>query len=241
MKRQIRLGRFTLPGLMLGSSPFCGSRQFGAKAVEYYRKFFGNPLNMTDLLVWFYRSGYHGAHVLALEPMGKAILEAYRQLGQRFPVIVTLLEEDQESQWRWIRRFETAAVFLHANETDRLDFERLKKFCDRCKKEGVVPGFSTHQGGSSIPQLDRADLDHKVYLCPINPTGAHLHPSLEATAEALQNTSRIVIGMKVLSCGQVPPRTAFPFVSPLVDAIAVGMVTREEIDENVAVFEENFM
>ncbi len=235
----VKLGRYTLPGLMIGSSPFCGSRQFGEKADRYRRRFFGNPSNMTELLVDIYRRGYPSAHILPLDPMGEAVLEAYRQTGEKFPIIATLLPQDKESQWRWLRRLKTAGVFLHAGETDTLNISLLGEFSARCRREGTVPGFATHRGGDVIPAIDGAGIDAEAYLCPVNASGAHLHPSASSVIEAVKNTPRQVIGMKILACGNLDPREAFPFALPYVNAVVVGMVTTDEIARNIQQFEKH--
>jgi hypothetical protein len=226
-----------LPTLLLGSSPFCGADQFKEKAPVYFQKFFLQPANITDLLVQVCQVGYRGAHLVPFPPIAGAALQAYKTLGYRFPVILTLMPGSEEAQWEWIRKLDTAAVFLHASETDRLDLDSLQAFSRRCRQEGVTPGFSTHNGGAVIPAIDKAGIDCAAYLCPFNKTGAHVHPSLKETLAAITATPRVVVGMKILSCGLLGPGEAFPFSLPYVNAVTVGMVSREEVEENCRVFE----
>lgn len=228
-----------MPALLLGSSPFCGSRQFGEKAAVYYRRFFENPANITELLVHICRKGYRGAHLIPFAPVAGAALEAYRVLGYSFPIIFTLMAGEEEEQWKWINSVDTVGVFLHAFEADLRDVEMLKRFSHRCRESNVVPGISTHRGGETVPWVDsREDLDIQAFLVPFNKTGAHVYPSLDSTLQAVENTKKTVIGMKVLACGNLPPRDAFPFAFPKVNAVAVGMTAKEEIDENCLVFDE---
>jgi len=221
--------------MLIGSSPFCGSKQFKEKAPIYFEKFFNNPDNITDLLVHVCNMGYGGAHIIAAAPIAKAVLEAYKILGYKFPVIVTLLAGDEE-QWKWIRRMDTVAVFLHAFETDKLEKEDIKKFSYECRKRELIPAVSTHNGGITVPWIDNEGLDIQAYLVPFNKTGAHVHPSLPETLKAIRDTPKTVIGMKILSCGDLTPREAFQYSLPYIDAAAVGMVASEEIDENCHVF-----
>lgn len=227
-----------LPGMLIGSSPFCGSRQFNEKAPVYFEKFYNNPPNITDLLIHIAKKGYMGAHLIPHAPIAEAGLEAYRILGRTFPVIHTLMAENEEEQWKWINRMDTAAVFLHAFETDKLDIEYLKRFSYKCRQNNVIPAVSTHNGGITIPRIDSEDLDIAAYLVPFNKTGAHVHPSLQETLKAITETKKTVVGMKILSCGELTPGEAFPFALPRVDGITVGMVLKEEIDENCTVFEK---
>lgn len=227
-----------LPGMLIGSSPFCGSRQFNEKAPVYFERFYNNPPNITELLVHIGEKGYMGAHLIPIAPIAGAGIEAYKILGKTFPVIQTLMAENEDEQWKWIRRMDTVAVFLHAFETDRLDMEFLKRFAHKCRHNNVIPAVSTHNGGVTIPRIDSENIDIAAYLVPFNKTGAHVHPSLPETLKAITETKKTIVGMKVLSCGELSPEEAFPFALPMVDGITVGMVEKEEIDENCRVFEK---
>ena len=227
-----------LPTLLIGSSPFCGSRQFKEKAPVYFERFYNNPSNITDLLVHFVNRGYEGAHLIPAAPIAGAALEAYDILGKSFPVILTLMAENEENQWEWIDRLDTVAVFLHAFEADKLEFEYLKRFADTCREHGVIPCVSTHNGGITIPRIDAEEIDIAGYLVPFNKTGAHVYPSLEETLKAIMNSHKTIVGMKILSCGNMSPEEAFPFSLPMVEAVTVGMVEKWEIDENCRIFEK---
>ncbi|MFP4497141.1 MAG: hypothetical protein ACLFQV_02925 [Vulcanimicrobiota bacterium] len=227
-----------LPALILGSSPFCGAGQFGSRARDYQKQFYHQPQNITDLIIHFISRGYHGLHLLALAPIVKATLEAYRKLGEDFPVIVTLMPQNEEEQWKWIKKLNTKIVFLHGAETDKMDMSLIEEFARNCRKNCVVPGVATHNTGITIPAIDKNRLDIQAYLCPFNKTGLHVHPSLKEALKAISETEKAVIGMKILSCGELTPDEAFPFSLPYVDAITVGMVTNNEVDENCKFFEK---
>jgi len=227
-----------LPSLILGSSPFCGSLQFKEKAPIYYKKFFEQPENITDLLVYFCEKGYRCAHLISFPPMIWAATEAYKRLGYTFPIIFTIMSGNMDMQWKLMKQVDTVAVFMHGDETDKLNKETLKRFAQTCRRNGVIPAASTHNGGITIPWIDEQGIDISAYMCPFNKTGAHVHPSLEETLKAIRETRKTVIGMKVLSCGELSPQEAFPFSMPMVDALTVGMVLKKEIDENCSIFEK---
>ena len=50
-----------------------------------------------------------------------------------------------------------------------------------------------------------------------------------------------VYGMKVVGCGELPPRDAIHYVLdiPAIDAITIGMMNRQEIDDNIGYVEEH--
>ncbi|MCD4783393.1 MAG: hypothetical protein K8T10_06140 [Candidatus Eremiobacteraeota bacterium] len=227
-----------LSSLIIGSSPFCGSLQFKEKAPVYFKKFFEQPKNITELLVHFSKKGYNCAHLIPFPPMIWAAKESYKRLGYSFPLIFTIMPGDMDMQWNLMKKLDTVVVSLHGDETDKLNKDTIKRFSESCRKNNVIPALSTHNGGITIPWVDEQGFDISAYLVPFNKTGAHVYPSLEETLKAIKQTDKTVIGMKVLSCGDLSPREAFPFSLPMVDALTVGMVTKGEIDEDCRIFEE---
>ncbi|MCL5037224.1 MAG: hypothetical protein M1269_08935 [Chloroflexi bacterium] len=222
---------FTLPRLIIGSSPFLGAGQFGARAQIYYEKFFLHPENISELLVYFARTGEPGAHLCLYEPLVEAARMAFDELGGRFPLIATLMPgDDMARQWDWVKELNVGILFLHATITDRIYRRELEEFCNSCREIGVIPGFSTHRPGWSIPKLDSLGIDAGAYLAAFNLTGKHVHPDLDSTLEAVENTHAFVIGMKVLAAGELKPGEAFPFALDHVPAITVGITTKEEVD-----------
>lgn len=193
---------------------------------------------MTELIVYFCKKGYRIAHLISFPQMIWAATESYKRLGYSFPLIFTIMPGDMNMQWTLMKKVDTVAVFLHGDETDKLNKDTLKRFSEKCRKNNVIPAVSTHNGGITIPWIDEQNLDISAYFVAFNKTGAHVYPSLEETLKAIKETDKTVIGMKVLSCGELTPREAFPFSLPMVDALAVGMVTKREIDEDCSIFEE---
>jgi len=234
---EFKIENISFPRLLLGSSPWIGAGQFGEKALEYYQRFYLQPENITELIVHFVRNCAPSLHLCLMEPLVKAVLEAEKLLGQRLPLIATLFAENQHQQLEWIKQLQVKVLMLHAQTTDRLYRRELEQFCSFCRAFGIIPGFATHNPGITIPRIDEMELDFPVYLAPLNPSGAHVHPDLPSALKAIKETPKTVIGMKTLRAGEIPPRAAFAFALERVEGIAVGMTEKAEIEENRELFQ----
>ncbi len=47
---QLQVGKARIPRILLGTSPFIGSGQFGSKASLYYTHFYENPQNIVKVM-----------------------------------------------------------------------------------------------------------------------------------------------------------------------------------------------
>jgi len=139
---------------------------------------------------------------------------------------------------RWLKELEAEVLLLHAQSTDLLYRRELDDFCKLGRELGVIPGFSTHAPGHTIPFISGMDLDFSVIFAPLNPSGVHVHPDLASSLKAIKETDKTVIGMKILRAGEISPARAFEFAFSHVKGLAVGMVSKEEIDENIKIFEQ---
>jgi aryl-alcohol dehydrogenase-like predicted oxidoreductase len=115
----------------------------------------------------------------------------------------------------------------------------------RAKERGHVRalGVSCHNFGA----FERASREEwvEVVLARINHSNLHMDATWEEVSEVLRRmhaAGKGVYGMKVLGCGDLrdDPRRALEFVFGLgcVDAVTLGMVSREQVDQNVALVSE---
>jgi hypothetical protein len=228
---EVNLGGRSIPRLMIGTSPFMGAGQFREKADGYRRRFCEHPENMTELFAYFVQKGLRGAHLCLLEPIARAAMDAYEKVGFRFPVLVTLMPDNWDLQWEWIARLDTVAVFLHAHYADQAPRTLIREFIRKTRNLGLIPGVSTHEGGFTIPMLDRMNLDLGAYLVAFNKKGLHVHPDLPSTLRAISSTDKFLVGMKTLGAGALRPAEALPFVLERVHAVTMGLTEKEEIDQ----------
>src|SRR3990172_1981401 len=73
-----------LPELMLGTSPFIGAGQFGSKSLNYRRRFFDNPDNMTRLFVHSANLGVKAVQLIGYQPLVTALIKAEEISGDFF-------------------------------------------------------------------------------------------------------------------------------------------------------------
>lgn len=212
---------------MLGTSPFIGAAQFGAKALEYKRLFFDTPENMTKLFVHSAKLGINAVQLIAYEPLIKALKKAEALVGDFF--VVATIVEDFVSDISMISSLEPEFIAPHAQFCDMLD-PRLEEWIDAIKEIGAKPAASTHIPGTSIPKLDK--LGFEAYLTPLNPLGYGMKPDFESTLEAIRNTKKSIIAIKPLAAGKLVPDTSlFKFIFEYADSIAVGAVSENEMAE----------
>jgi hypothetical protein len=72
----MQIGRAKIPRILLGTSPFVGAGQFGARAHEYYSQFYRNPRNITKIILKAANLGIAGIHVRPFNPVFEALKAA---------------------------------------------------------------------------------------------------------------------------------------------------------------------
>jgi len=217
-----------LPKLMLGTSPFIGAGQFGSKSLDYRRRFFENPDNMTRLFLHSASLGVRAVQLVGYRPLVEALMKAQELAGDFF-VAVTIPRGDFATNLDLISPLEPEFVSVHAQFCDQND-SRLNEWIDLIRDAGAKPAASTHSPGTTIPLLD--DLDFEAYLAPVNTVGYGMEPDIESTLKALERTKKAVIAIKPLAAGKVSPeRSVFEYIYRHADSIAVGTTSEKEMEE----------
>ena len=217
-----------LPGLMLGTSPFIGAGQFGSKSLDYRRRFFDNPDNMTRLFVHSASLGVKAVQLIGYQPLVAALMKAEEISGDFF-VAVTIPRGDFASNLDLVSPLEPEFVSVHAQFCDEND-ARLNEWIDMIRDAGAKPAASTHSPGSTIPLLD--DMGFEAYLAPVNTVGYGMEPDVESTLKALERTRKKVLAIKPLAAGKLSPeKSVFEYIYRYADSIAVGITSEEEMEE----------
>ncbi|HID28197.1 MAG TPA: hypothetical protein EYP22_10380 [Methanosarcinales archaeon] len=229
-----------LPKLMLGTSPFIGAGQFGSKALEYHKKFYENPKNMEKLFVKSAELGVSATQLMVYEPLIKALKNAEKRTGKFF-IVAAIAEENFSRYFELIIPLEPELVAIHAMFCDSLD-ERLNEWIDKIREIGAIPAASTHKPGETIPRLESLDIGAKAtmqieaYLTPLNPIGFGMAPNFESALKAIKKTKKQVIAIKPLAAGKLfPEESLFEFIYKYADSIAVGITSKEEMEETYSV------
>ena len=94
--------------------------------------------------------------------------------------------------------------------------------------------LGVHHAGTTIPILERAQIDFCGYITPVNPLGALMLPDMDAALKAIRAAEKPVIAIKPLAGGRVPPEEALSFVyeDVNVEACMVGAASEEEVEED---------
>jgi len=109
-----------LPKLMLGTSPFIGAGQFGSKSLDYRRRFFENPDNMTRLFLHSASLGVRAVQLVGYRPLVEALMKAQELAGDFF-VAVTIPRGDFATNLDFISPLEPEFVSVHAQFCDQND------------------------------------------------------------------------------------------------------------------------
>lgn len=217
-----------LPGLMLGTSPFIGAGQFGSRSLDYRRRFFDTPDNMTRLFVHSARLGVKAVQLVGYQPLVAALRKAEEIIGDFF-VAVVIPRGDFASNLELVSSLEPEFVSVHAQFCDGIDV-MLSEWIDMIKDTGARPAASTHSPGTTIPLLDK--LGFEAYLAPVNPIGYGMEPDFESSLRAVEHTKKAVIAIKPLAAGKLSPeRSVFDFIYRYADSIAVGITSEDEMAE----------
>lgn len=221
-----------IPRLMLGTSPFLGAGQFGHRAMEYRRRFYENPENMTELIAEAANLGIPYVQALGDERIAKAIDDAREQTGKDIQVVGSVGMYDFDQELEVMRSLKAKIVLTHAFITDRLD-DYFGKCIDKISNT-TIAGAATHNPGVTIPELasyDKVD----VVMAPINRIGKYMRPSAREALEAIESTDRIVLGKKTLAAGSLRPKEAFEYVSEFVYGVAIGITSSQELRETFGI------
>jgi len=217
------------PVMLCGSAPFLGMNRFGFRAFDLRVKFYNHPDAMAELFTYFIDLGCKGVHILCYENIIAAAHMAYN--GESFPLMASLLPKDIPAQLNRLSPFHTVCALIPPSLTDALDESYLHSVIRDIRDAGMVPGLVTHVPGTTIPALDKMNLDVAVYLAPINIRGTYMLPSKQSALKAIMHTDTPVIADNPLAAGKISAQEGIPFVMDQCSGFSLGVISKEEINE----------
>lgn len=225
-----------IPRILLGTSPFLGAGQFGVRAYQYYKQFFENPKNITDLVIEAINIGIRGVQLVAYPEIAEAISQAQIETGVELIIVGSLPFDRPEEGLDCLSNLPTKAILLHGEETDRLNFEILEFWFRKIRDLGFIPGVATHSPDRTLPNLLGTGLDFSVVLLPFNAAG-FLMGNKETVFKVVGESGKSFIAMKPLAAGRLKPREAleYLFSYECIDAVAVGVATVQEVKETFSI------
>jgi len=230
---QVQIGKFVIPRILLGTSPFVGAGQFGPRATLYYSKFYLNPQNIMDIVRRAADLGVLGIQVLPLPPILQAIKEVEKELGEEFIVVGSVGLEDPLTEIRQLQNFNTAAMLLHARVTDLKDESNISVLLEEIRNVGSLAGLTTHKPLSTLSWLDGRELNYDLLMFPFNRLGAFMDGSPKEIAIAAKKLRKPLLAKKVLAAGRLKPAEALEYVSALgfIDGVVLGVASESEAEE----------
>lgn len=218
---------------MVGTSPFIGAGQFGARASIYRKKFLRNTDAMLKILEASYRVGGKGIEAI---PMGK-ICEAakimkqthddYIITGSTFPGPDPLLEN--------LIEIDAKLIFVHAMVSDKLN-KRLNNILEDISSRGVIPGIAVHNPINTLKYSFENLKQINVFLVPFNASGFIMGNQKRLEKIIDKKKDYFFIGMKTLAAGNLDPRTAFDYISKHnICSVAIGMVKVQEATDSTEI------
>ncbi|MEM2925525.1 MAG: hypothetical protein QXJ68_07555 [Methanocellales archaeon] len=229
-----KLGTFEVKGLkvprvLLGCSPFMGDGQFGARAYEYYKRFYLKPENVKKVVLRCIDLGMNAVQPVGyrriLEPIHSAMKEANVELFILGSAGVVDIDEEMEL----MLDLNAKCIVIHASLVNK-NLANIKGLLREIKARGILTGIATHTPGIEIPFAEEVE-EVDLILAPLNKLGRFTEPSLSSTLRAIENSSKRIIAIKPLAAGALKPFEAFEFLAGKVDGVAVGITDEDEAKE----------
>lgn len=232
---QVQIGKAKIPRVLLGTSPFIGAGQFGRRAYEYYTKFYEHPENIVRIVLKAVDLGVTGIQALSSRPIFAALKAAERELKERLTVVATIGPDTPLDDIREFQRFNTVAMLLHGEITDRRKDREISELLNKVHSANCLAGLVTHRPLSMLNWLSaqswKDDVD--LVMLSFNSLGMFMDATPQKVAESIRKLGKPVIGKKTLAAGYLSPKEAFKFVadSGCIDIIAVGIASEQEATE----------
>ncbi|MGQ9459683.1 MAG: hypothetical protein ACUVRA_00435 [Candidatus Bathyarchaeaceae archaeon] len=239
---QLQIGKARIPRILLGTSPFVGAGQFGSRAHFYYEHFYKKPKNIVKIVLKAVDLGVTGVQTLPFRPVFRALKAVERELKERLTIVGTIGPDDPLSNIRDFQAFNTAAMLLHGEITDRRNSREISELLNKVHSAGCLVGLVTHEPLFTLNWLPKTSLDVDLLMVPFNKLGMFMDADPAKVAEAIKRLGKPVIGKKVLAAGYIPPKDALNYVaqSRCIDMVALGVASEQEAQETFTVAAEAF-
>ncbi len=237
----VRIENQVFSRVMLGHNPFLGYSYFSEATARYYHEKFADGAAIEAVIRAALEAGVRGMMLSLDAPRAELIVAALERaceaVGVRIPAIA-ILGNDLEERQGLMRRANVKVGVLHGQITDALfrkatrDFApEFAEYMARMRALGLTPGASTHNAGDTVPAM--AGHDTVVVNTPVNKIGWRMCPCPEEVLRALGRADQVVIAMKPLAMGRIPPAEGVEYAlsRPEVDIVLAGAASPEEVEE----------
>jgi len=230
---QLQVGKARIPRILLGTSPFIGGGQFGSRAKIYYEHFYKKPENIVKIILKAVDLGVTGVQALPFRPIFRALKTVERELKDRLTIVGTIGPDDPVRNIQDFQAFNTVAMLLHGEITDRRSSREILELLNKVHAAGCLAGLVTHEPLFTLKWLLKTDLDIDLLMVPFNKLGMFMDADPVKVAEAIKRLGKPVIGKKILAAGYISPQDALTYVaqSRCIDIVALGIASEQEEKE----------
>jgi len=119
------------------------------------------------------------------------------------------------------------------------EISTLRDALDTIRDSGMIPGISSHRPEALGICVDRG-YDVELMILPLNTLGFLCAFEVEWQSRIIRDCPKPVLVIKPLAAGRISPQPGFTFVYNQIkptDIVAVGVLSSEEMEENVAIVE----
>ena len=239
-----------LPRILIGTNSLLGWSHTSHGRDEWIRRTYTAP-RVAEVLVHCARQGAT-AVVGPLVPRLVEALALARAMGADVTWVSTTVGSAKHTfreQLAEIKAAGSPICFLHGMWADRWPvadgrLEGLEAYVDAIREADMIPGTAVHDA-ERLGMMTRLGYDFAAYLVPVNRAGLVMRPSREATLAAVAGAGKPVIAIKPLACGRFDENQPGEWLRwtlerPGVVATAVGVMSEEEADEDLAAAREIF-
>ena len=237
---KIQISNREIPRILLGTSPFIAAAQFGHRARLYQLDLYNNPENILKIIKETYKIGITGIQVIPYPPVVEALGWALES-GYAMEIIGTVRPDNEIEDIKLLSDLEASSMLLHANITDKKEWNFIAEKLQAIKDENAIPGLVTHMPFSSTssllesPVLDLFD----IYMVPVNKLGYLMDCDTYGSGERIKldlmikSLDKTVIAKKVLAAGILKPQEAFDYLKTVkfTDGVAIGIASVDEAHE----------
>jgi hypothetical protein len=229
-----------IPRTLLGTSPFIAAPQFGHRARLYQLDLYNNPENIFKIIKKSYEMGITGIQVIPYPPVIAALKEALNA-GYEMDIIGTVRPERELEDIKLLSDLNAISMILHADITDKKDWNFIGKKLQIIKEENAIPGLATHMPYSTTTRLFGSPIQDMfdIYMVPVNKLGylmdSDIYGSEERTHlnQIIEKLDKTIIVKKVLAAGILQPQEAFDYLKTVefADVVALGIASEAEAEE----------
>ena len=229
-----------VPRTLLGTSPFIAAAQFGHRARLYQIDLYNNPENIFKIIKKSCEMGITGIQVIPYPPVIEALKKALN-VGCNMDIIGTVRPDKEFEDIQLLSNLNAASMILHADITDKKDWNFIGEKLQLIKDEGAVPGLATHTPYYTSTHLVGSPVQEMfdLYMVPVNKLGylmdTEIYGSDERTHlnQLIKSLDKTVIVKKVLAAGILKPQEAFDYLKTVqfADIVTIGIASEAEAQE----------